>query len=79
MSWHKRIMQCIGTDFCQPSGWALATCHADVLTLCAQDSKHARELARVMCEAGQVVPPELEQMQAYGGGGGGGGRYRAGT
>lgn len=36
------------------------------------DSKHARELARVMREAEQTVPPELEQMAAYGGGGGGG-------
>ena len=43
-----------------------------------QDSKHARELARVMREAGQIVPPELESMQSFGGGGGyGNSRYRS--
>ena len=47
-----------------------------------QDSKHARELAKVMREADQIVPPELESMQGFGGGGGYGGgggmRYRSG-
>ncbi|EIE25575.1 DEAD-domain-containing protein [Coccomyxa subellipsoidea C-169] len=48
-----------------------------------QDSKYARELSRVLREANQVVPPELESMQSFGrgysssrygapGGGGGG-------
>jgi ATP-dependent RNA helicase DDX5/DBP2 len=31
-----------------------------------QDSKYARELARVLREAGQAVPPELESMQSFG-------------
>ena len=31
-----------------------------------QDSKYARELARVLREAGQQVPPELESMQSFG-------------
>ena len=44
-----------------------------------QDSKHARELARVLRDSGQVVPPELESMQSFGGGGGfGHNRYRSG-
>ena len=40
----------------------------------SQDGRHAGQLAKVMREAGQVVPPELERMGAFGGGGGGGGR-----
>lgn len=32
----------------------------------SQDSKYARELARVLREANQIVPPELESMQSYG-------------
>ncbi|KAK9808388.1 hypothetical protein WJX73_010064 [Symbiochloris irregularis] len=45
----------------------------------AADSKHAKDLARVMREAGQIVPPELEAMQSFGGGGGyGNQRYRSG-
>lgn len=31
-----------------------------------QDSKYARELSRVLREANQVVPPELESMQGFG-------------
>ena len=31
-----------------------------------QDSKYGRELARVLREAGQQVPPELETMQSFG-------------
>ena len=31
-----------------------------------QDSRYARELARVLREAGQQVPPELESMQSFG-------------
>ncbi len=31
-----------------------------------QDSKYARELSRVLREANQVVPPELESMQSFG-------------
>ena len=31
-----------------------------------QDSRYARELARVLREAGQQVPPELETMQSFG-------------
>ena len=42
------------------------------------DSKHAGQLCRVLREAGQTVPPELEQMATYGGGGGGGSRYGGG-
>ena len=30
---------------------------------CVQDGKHARELIKVMTEAGQNVPPELMAMQ----------------
>ncbi|BDA41823.1 DEAD-box ATP-dependent RNA helicase 14 [Coccomyxa sp. Obi] len=37
----------------------------------AQDSKYSRELSRVLREANQIVPPELESMQSFGGGGGG--------
>ena len=37
------------------------------------DGKYARELCQVVRDAGQVVPPELEQMAKFGGGGGGGG------
>ena len=43
-----------------------------------QDGKYARELIRVMSEAGQVVPPELQAMQGMGGGFGGGGGGRCG-
>ncbi|KAF5834590.1 P-loop containing nucleoside triphosphate hydrolase protein [Dunaliella salina] len=52
-----------------------------------EDAKHARELAQVMAEAGQFVPPELANMRGgFGGGrnkwgsggGGGGGRYGGG-
>eukprot|EP00193_Tetraselmis_chui_P004067 CAMPEP_0177768674 /NCGR_PEP_ID=MMETSP0491_2-20121128/9858_1 /TAXON_ID=63592 /ORGANISM="Tetraselmis chuii, Strain PLY429" /LENGTH=522 /DNA_ID=CAMNT_0019285519 /DNA_START=255 /DNA_END=1820 /DNA_ORIENTATION=+ len=39
----------------------------------AQDAKYARELARVLREAGQQVSPELEQMALTSRGGGGGG------
>ena len=51
------------------------------------DSKHAAQLMKVMREADQVIPPDLERMAAfgggfggptrsrYGGGGGGGGGY----
>ncbi len=31
-----------------------------------QDSKYGRELSRVLREAGQQVPPELETMQSFG-------------
>ncbi|PNH05882.1 ATP-dependent RNA helicase-like protein DB10, partial [Tetrabaena socialis] len=42
-----------------------------------EDSKHARDLMTVMREAGQVIPPQLEQLASRGGfGGGGGGRNR---
>lgn len=34
------------------------------------DSKYARELSQVLSEAGQVVPPQLQEMSRYGGGGG---------
>ena len=43
----------------------------------AQDAKHAGALCQIMRDAGQSVPPELEQMSGFGGGGGrvnGGGR-----
>jgi ATP-dependent RNA helicase DDX5/DBP2 len=40
----------------------------------AQDAKHASELTRIMRDANQPVPQELEQMATFGGGGGGGGR-----
>ncbi|KAJ9529034.1 hypothetical protein QJQ45_007096 [Haematococcus lacustris] len=53
-----------------------------------EDGKHARQLATVMSEAGQVVSPELEQLagssRSFGGGssryggGGGGGRFGGG-
>lgn len=36
-----------------------------------QDGKYARELAQVVRDAGQQVPPDLEAMAARGGGGGG--------
>lgn len=32
----------------------------------AQDSKYSRELSRVLREANQIVPPELESMQSFG-------------
>ena len=39
--------------------------------------KNARELSKILADAGQPVPPELAGMQSYGGGGGrGGGRGR---
>ncbi len=41
-----------------------------------QDGKYARELSRVMREAGQQVPPQLESMSSFGGGGFGGGGSR---
>ena len=41
-----------------------------------QDGKYARELIRVLSEAGQAVPPELQAMQGMGGGFGGGGGGR---
>ena len=42
-----------------------------------KSSKMARELVTILREAGQEVPPQLENMQSHGGGGGGryGGRY----
>lgn len=44
------------------------------------DGKHARELMQLLSDAGQVVPPELQQMamSAPRGGGGGRGRYGGG-
>lgn len=42
-------------------------------------AKHARELARVITEAGQQVPSELASLSGgFSGGGGGGGRYGGG-
>ena len=32
----------------------------------SQDSKYSRELSRVLREANQIVPPELESMQSFG-------------
>ena len=42
------------------------------------DSKHARELMQLLSDAGQVVPPELQQMAMSAPRGGGGGRGRFG-
>ena len=42
------------------------------------DSKYAKALIRLLREAGQEVPPALEQAGSFGGGGGGGGRWRGG-
>lgn len=40
------------------------------------NAKVARDLIKILREAKQVIPPELEEMAAAsGGGGGGGGRY----
>ena len=39
------------------------------------DSKHARELIKLLQEAGQQVNPELMSMQGFGGGGGGRSRW----
>ena len=36
------------------------------------DAKHARELVRILSDAGQNVPPELQQLVGSGGGGKGG-------
>lgn len=45
----------------------------------ADKAKHARELARVITEAGQQVPSELSSLSGgFSGGGGGGGRYGGG-
>jgi len=43
-----------------------------------KDSKLARDLLKILVDAKQQVPPELEQLASYGGGGGGrgGGGYR---
>jgi len=43
-----------------------------------QDGKYARELSRVLREADQIVPPELEQMALTNRGGGGGSRWGGG-
>ncbi|KEI40324.1 uncharacterized protein L969DRAFT_86960 [Mixia osmundae IAM 14324] len=37
-----------------------------------EQSKLARDLAKILADAKQNVPPELAQMSMYGGGGGGG-------
>ena len=39
------------------------------------DRKHARELVRILRDAAQLVPPELERMVGGGGGGWGGGKW----
>ena len=40
----------------------------------------ARDLVKILSDAKQVVPPQLQEMNSYGGGGGrgGGGGYRGG-
>ncbi|KAL1672228.1 P-loop containing nucleoside triphosphate hydrolase protein [Schizophyllum commune] len=43
-----------------------------------ENAKSARELVSILTEAKQVVPPELQEMAAYGGGGGGRSRYGGG-
>ena len=44
-----------------------------------KDGKLARDLLKILVDAKQAVPPELEQLASYGGGGGGrGGGYRGG-
>ena len=41
----------------------------------SSNGKMSGQLIKILREAGQEVPPELERMQGYGGGGGGGGRW----
>jgi ATP-dependent RNA helicase DDX5/DBP2 len=41
-----------------------------------EDGKHARDLMKVMSEAGQIIPPQLEQLAQGSRGGGGGVRNR---
>jgi len=44
----------------------------------AKNGKLARDLMKILEEAGQVVPPGLKEMQSYGGGGKGGRRFGGG-
>jgi len=44
----------------------------------AANAKHARGLKRILEEAGQKLPPEIDMMANFGGGGGGGGSRRGG-
>ena len=55
------------------TGRAGATGIADTL-FTNTDSKHARELVRILTDAGQAVPDELGAMAQRGGGGGGKGK-----
>ena len=43
-----------------------------------KNAKMGGQLIKVLSDAGQEVPPELNRFQGYGGGGGGGGNYRRG-
>jgi hypothetical protein len=58
-----------------PISHPLYECHfaGEAYTFMSQtDSKHAAQLMKVMREADQVIPPDLERMAAFGGGGFGG-------
>lgn len=49
----------------------VSTSHTNCVYLLTDQGKLARDLMKILKDAKQVVPPELEEMVGYGGGGGG--------